>query len=94
MPRSPTSGFTPVATTVARHRNPEYDGQVISQRPKAGTRVRPGTAVTIVVERYVAPQPTGPSGLLDQRHLDQRDLTRVGRHSEWPTACLVGLETP
>jgi len=55
-------GLTPNATTVVRHRNPQYDGQVISQQPKAGTAVRPATAVTIVIERYVAPQSTGPSG--------------------------------
>ncbi len=55
-------GLTPVATTVVRHHNPQYDGQVISQQPKAGTPVRPKTAVTILIERYVAPQSTGPSG--------------------------------
>ena len=55
-------GLTPIATTVVRHRNPQYDGAVISQQPKAGSPVRPATAVSIVIERYVAPQSTGPSG--------------------------------
>ena len=55
-------GLTPIASTVVRHRNPQYDGTVISQQPKAGTPVRPATAVTIVIERYVAPQSTGPGG--------------------------------
>ena len=55
-------GLTPIATTVVRHHNPQYDGVVISQQPKAGTPVRPATAVSILIERYVAPQSTGPSG--------------------------------
>ena len=55
-------GLTPVATTVVRHKNPQYEGEVISQQPKPGASVRPATAVTIVIERYVAPPSTGPSG--------------------------------
>jgi serine/threonine-protein kinase len=55
-------GLTPLATTVVRHRNLQYDGEVISQTPKAGTPVRPATAVSILIERYVAPESTGPSG--------------------------------
>jgi serine/threonine-protein kinase len=56
-------GLTPNETTIVKQVNPQYDGQVISQKPKAGKSVAPGSTVTIEIEQYQAPGgSTGPSG--------------------------------
>ena len=63
-PRSPSSGSRRSRSTVVRHVNPQYNGQVISQQPKAGdARCAPATAVTIDDRAATSRrQSTGPSG--------------------------------
>ena len=53
--------LTASPVTVTSERNPAYDLRVLSQLPRAGTVVRPGTAVIIRIEHYISPG--GPTGL-------------------------------
>ena len=58
-------GLVPSTEVKIRHRNPQYDGDVISQHPPAHSSVPAGSTVVIVIESYVAPPvigPTGPTG--------------------------------
>jgi serine/threonine-protein kinase len=55
-------GLTVDPIPVTKHVNKQYNGRVISQDPAADTPVRPGSTVTIEIENYVAPPPTGPTG--------------------------------
>jgi beta-lactam-binding protein with PASTA domain len=53
--------LTASPVTVTSERNPGNDFRVLSQLPRAGAAVRPGTAVIIRIEHYVSPG--GPTGL-------------------------------
>jgi serine/threonine-protein kinase len=54
-------GLVPSPVIEIRHRNPQYDGSVISQHPPVNSSVPAGSTVVIGIESYVAP-PVGPSG--------------------------------
>jgi serine/threonine protein kinase/beta-lactam-binding protein with PASTA domain len=60
-------GLSPSVVFEDRSTNPQYNNEVLSQSPKAGTSVPPATTVIIRVETYVQPNPntgpTGPTGL-------------------------------
>ena len=45
--------------------DPAQDGQVLSERPAAGTQVKKGTKVTIVVGRFDNPTTPGTGGGTD-----------------------------
>ncbi|HEY1774529.1 MAG TPA: Stk1 family PASTA domain-containing Ser/Thr kinase [Solirubrobacteraceae bacterium] len=59
-------GLVPSPELDVRHKNPQYDGDVISQQPPADSSVPAGSTVVIGVESYVAPAtpvtPVGPTG--------------------------------
>ena len=91
-------GLTPTATTVVRHRNPQYDGEVLSQQPKAGTSVRAGDercrSSSSATSHRRRPGPSAPDRAerpfdraQRRERPDRRDLMRVavlggGRSSE------------
>ena len=59
-------GLVPSPQIEDRHRNPQYDGIVISQHPPPQSSVAAGSTVVIGIEHYVAPVgptvPVGPTG--------------------------------
>jgi beta-lactam-binding protein with PASTA domain len=55
-------GLTPSPNIEIKHRNPAYNGLVLSQKPPAHTSVPPGSVVIINVEQYMPPSSTSPTG--------------------------------
>jgi beta-lactam-binding protein with PASTA domain/predicted Ser/Thr protein kinase len=55
-------GLVPSPEIEVRHRNPQYDGVVISQQPPPQSSVAAGSTVVLGIEHYVAPTPVGPTG--------------------------------
>ena len=56
-------GLVPQPQIEVRHRNPQYDGVVISQQPPPNSTVAAGSTVVLGIESYEAPVgPTGPTG--------------------------------